>query len=178
MSEVASALVDRYLQTDELMRETGRRWYPDALAKCEAIGAGLVPVPVVARVMSILSPRVRWDWCVRWTQQIVGAHLASEVLPAVSTVRNRTRAWSELNGVPALSGPKVSAFTRAILGDTDAVVIDSWTLRSVGLSPKAKVTPHRQRWISAAYIEAAEIVEETPRDLQAIVWCAIRGSHE
>jgi hypothetical protein len=128
--------------------------------------------------MSILSPRVKWNWCVRWTRDIVGAHLASETVPAVSTGANRAKAWSELNGEPALSGPKTSTFTRAILGDTDAVVIDSWTLRTVGLRPDAKVTANRQQWITAAYTEAAAIVGESPRDLQAILWCAIRGSHE
>lgn len=173
-----TALVDRYQATDELLREIGRRWYPDALERCEEIGGGIVPVATVARVMSILSPRCTWDWCVRWTRRTVRAHLASEVVPAVSTVRNRMKAWAELNGEPGLSGQKTSTFVRAILGDTDAVVIDAWTLRTVGLSHKAKVTPYRQRWITAAYTEAAAIVKETPRDLQAILWCAIRGSHE
>jgi hypothetical protein len=178
LSDLVASLVARYEGTDDLMRETGRRWYPDALAKCEEIGAGLIPVPIVARVMSILSPRVKWDWCIRWTRDIVVAHLEGEVMPAVSTGANRTKAWSELNGKPAISGQKVSAFVRAILGDTDAVVIDSWTLRTVGLKPDAKVTANRQRWITAAYTEAAAIVGESPRDLQAILWCAIRGSHE
>lgn len=179
MSEAVQSLVDQYHETDAMTREIGRGWYDDARAKCEAIGAGVVPVTIVARVMSILSPRVKWDWCIRWTEQTVGSFLSGHVAPpAVSTGANRAKAWLELHGTAAISGPKTTTFVKAILGDPDAVVIDSWTLRSVGLKPDAKVTPHRQRWITAAYAEAGAIVGESPRDLQAILWCAIRGSHE
>jgi hypothetical protein len=126
--------------------------------------------------MAILSPRTSWRWNVRWTQMIVDAFLQREAMPAVSTMANRLKAWSELHGRPALSGQKASAFARAIAGDSDAVVIDSWVLRSVGLSPKKTVTRHRQRWITSAYVEAALLAGETPRDMQAIVWCAVRGA--
>lgn len=160
---------------DPSVHDVGRRWYPEARALCSRIGRELVPLETVAKVLSILSPRCTWEWNVRWTQAMVDAFLRGEPMPAVSTTANRLKAWRELHGEPSLSGPKSSAFARAILGDTEAVVIDAWTLRSVGLSHKAKVTPYRQRWISAAYVEAAAEVGETPRDMQAIVWCAIRG---
>jgi hypothetical protein len=169
-------LLDHYRAAGDELQTLGRAWYPTAAELCAEIGQGEVPVETVARVMSILSPRCFWRTCVRWTRDMVEAHLQGGPVPAVSTTRNRMKAWRELNGEVGLSGPKTSAFARAILGDVQAVVIDAWTLRSVGLSPTAKVTPHRLRWITAAYAEAAAIVNETPRDLQAIVWCAVRGS--
>ena len=169
-------LVAHYEATDAATRDAGREWYPNALALCQAIGGDAVPVDTVARVMALLSPRVSWKWCVEWTRVIVEAYLAGLPIPAVSTMGNRMKAWSELHGEPAISGQKVTAFARAILGDTEAVVIDSWVLRSVGLKPEAKVTRFRQRWITSAYTEAASLAGETPRDMQAIVWCAIRGA--
>ena len=157
------------------MLAAGREWYPNARAICERIGGDAVPVDTVARVMAALSPRCHWKVNVRQTEEMIAAFLAGQDVPAVSTGTNRMRAWSELNGTPALSGPKTTAFARAILGDEDAVVIDSWIMRSVGLAPTAKLTRHRLRWITEAYTDAARAVGETPRNLQAIVWCAIRG---
>lgn len=156
-------------------RAMGREWYDAAHERCAAIAGPHLPVETVARVMAILSPRCFWQTCVTWTEAVVQAYLAGHPVPAVSTGANRSKAWRELHGEAALSGPKIDAFARAILGDHTAVVIDSWTLRTVGLSPVVKVTPKRQRWITAAYTEAAEKVGETPRDMQAILWCAVRG---
>lgn len=158
------------------VREAGRAWYPGALAVCREIAGDAVPVEAVVRVMALLSPRVSWKWCITWTREMVEAYVAGRPIPAVSTMGNRMKAWSELHGEPALSGQKVTAFAAAILGDTEAVVIDSWVLRSVGLKPESKVTRFRQRWITDAYTQAASLAGETPRDMQAIVWCAIRGA--
>jgi hypothetical protein len=171
-----ATVLRHYERADEPLRQIGRLWYPQAQTTCRSIGMDIVPVETVARVMAILSPRCFWSTCVDWTRQIVGAALSGQPMPAVSTKANRAKAWAELHGERSVSGPKTTAFAEAILGNESAVVIDAWTLRSVGLSPTAKVTPHRLRWITAAYAEAAAIVNETPRDLQAIVWCAVRGS--
>lgn len=169
-------ILERYAAAPAAVIEAGRLWYPRARDLCEEIGGGIVPVETVARVMAALSPRVAWHWNIRWTRQVVAAYLAGEPMPAVSTTGNRSKAWRELHGERVLSGQKTTTFAKAIIGDTEAVVIDSWVLRTVGLAPEAKVTPFRQRWITDAYIEAAAQVGETPRDLQAIVWCQIRGA--
>ena len=171
-------LLDHYAQAHPDILGAGRAWYPAARALCEEIGGDQVPVETVARVMSILSARTSWKWNVRWTRMVVDAFIAGEACPPVSTKANRMKAWDELHGRRAFRGPKVEAFARAILGDEQAVVIDSWVLRSVGLKYTAKVTPHRQRWITAAYAQAAEEVKESPRNMQAIVWCAVRGASE
>jgi len=171
----ANAILARYEATTPAQRNVGRRWYADAHDLCRMIGGAHVPVETVARVMAILSPRCLWRTNVAWTRALVTAFVNGDPIPAISTGANRHKAWRELHGERVLSGPKTTAFARAIAGDPEVVVIDSWMLRSVGLKPDAKVTPHRQRWISAAYTEAARAVGETPRDMQAIVWCAIRG---
>lgn len=172
-------IIDRYRAANEDIRNAGRQWYPNALSLCEEIAADDVPVSTVARVMAALSPRTHWATNVRWARSIVDAFRRGDTEPPpISTVVFRNRAWLELNGTPALSGPKTSAFAAAILGDTEAVTIDSWILRSVGLKPNAKVTPKRVREITAAYAEAAAEAGETPRDLQAIVWVQLRGGGE
>jgi len=169
-------LVRLYEATSTEQRDEGRGWYDQARELCRQIGRGRIPVETVARVMAALSPRVYWATNVAWTEQVVAARFSGHMVPSVSTTANRRKAWAELDGEDALSGQKTKAFAAAIAGDTDAVVIDSWILRAVGLAPTAKVTRHRQRWITAAFTEAARIVGETPRDFQAIVWCSIRGT--
>jgi hypothetical protein len=180
MSESVAAcrvLAAHYRDASHEDREVGRQWYPGAYELCREIAGDAVSPAIVARVMAILSPRCTWSMCVTWTRAVVSAFVAGEAgPPAVSTGANRRKAWAELNGQLALSGQKTTAFAAAIQGNKDAIVIDSWVLRSVGLLPKAKVTRHRQRWITRAYHEAAQMVGEAPRDLQAIVWCAIRGA--
>ena len=175
MKRGVRAILIQYEAADESVREVGRGWYPAALSLCERISGGRIPADRVARALAVLSPRAMWRTNVQWTETITGAYLAGEALPSVSTMSNRHKAWRELDGEDALSGQKTTAFAKAILGDHDAIVIDSWILRVMGLKPDAKVTPLRQRWITAAFHEAARITGETPRDLQAIVWCAVRG---
>lgn len=168
-------ILRHYESAPEPVRTAGRLWYPQAQEACRHIGMDIVPVETVARVMAILSPRCLWKTCVGWTRVMVGAAVSGQPLPAVSTAGNRRKAWAELHGELAVSGPKTTAFARAILGDEQAVVIDAWILRVFDLQPEQKVTGKRQREITAAFTEAAAVVGETPRDLQAIVWCVVRG---
>ena len=168
-------LVALYEATSDEVRSAGRTWYADAFETCRRLAGDRLPVEAVVRAMAALSPRSMWSGNVSITTRMVRARLANGAVPSVSTRANRTKAWRELGGEPALSGPKTTAFAAAILGDPEAVVIDAWILRAVGLNPVAKVTAYRQRWIGDAIREAAAIVGETPRDFQAIVWCAVRG---
>lgn len=76
----------------------------------------------------------------------------------------------------ALSGPKVSAFARALCGDTRAVVIDSWMLRyygekeSVSLSTYAAIA---NRMTFDAYKAGLN-----PAEYQALIWCQTKQGVE
>jgi hypothetical protein len=78
-------------------------------------------------------------------------------------------------GFSALKGLKTNAFAKAIAGDEQAVVIDVWMLRAVGIEKK---TPSQSQ-----YNELAEAVKKTafdygmtPRAMQALIWIVVRGS--
>jgi hypothetical protein len=80
-------------------------------------------------------------------------------------------------GFQALKGLKTNAFAKAIAGDEQAVVIDVWMLRAVGIEKK---TPNQ-----TLYFELAEAVKKTafdfgmtPRAMQALIWIVVRGSAE
>jgi thermostable 8-oxoguanine DNA glycosylase len=80
-------------------------------------------------------------------------------------------------GFSALKGLKTNAFAKAIAGDEQAVVIDVWMLRAVGIEKK---TPNQ-----TLYFELAEAVKKTafdfgmtPRAMQALIWIVVRGASQ
>ena len=67
-------------------------------------------------------------------------------------------------------GPKTGPFTRALLGDEDALVIDIWVSRALGVEPK-----HLDRKLTRAKAEkrlraAARRLGWPVAQLQAAVW--------
>jgi hypothetical protein len=80
-------------------------------------------------------------------------------------------------GFDALKGLKTNAFAKAIAGDEQAVVIDVWMLRAVGIEKK---TPGQTQYNSL--VEAVKKVAfdngMTPRATQALIWIVVRGSAE
>jgi hypothetical protein len=80
-------------------------------------------------------------------------------------------------GYDALKGLKTNAFARAIAGDEQAVVIDVWMLRAVGIEKK---TPNQSQYndLANAVKKVAFDYGMTPRAMQALIWIMIRGSAE
>lgn len=66
------------------------------------------------------------------------------------------------------TGPKVESFLRAILGDTDAIAIDSW-MTQIFFGKTKPTDPQRmfmQNWVR----DIARRTETTPRQAQAALW--------
>jgi hypothetical protein len=79
----------------------------------------------------------------------------------------------EVSPGAGVGGPKVTAFYRAIIGDTDSVVLDRWALRAAG-HPRDTCTPLQYRRYAGTFREAAAECGETPREFQAIIWIVLR----
>lgn len=167
-------LVAIHAGADGAARLAGREWYPCQWRRCRRVAraTGVTPHRAAA-VFAALSPRVHvaraWDLTERACEYggLAVGHF-EHTLRKVGLV---------LVGNPplgVLTGPKTRAFYRNICGDTDAVTVDVWAARAVGLAPPG--TPRQYDAMAAAYRSAAAVVGETPRDLQAIVWCATRGA--
>jgi hypothetical protein len=80
-------------------------------------------------------------------------------------------------GFGALKGMKTNAFAKAIAGDEQAVVIDVWMLRAVGIEKK---TPGQAQYnlLVEAVKKTAFDFGMTPRAMQALIWIVVRGSAE
>ncbi len=80
-----------------------------------------------------------------------------------------------------MSGPKVTAFWKNILGDYDHVTVDSWAyLAAMGhrLIRDNGPTKVEHRLVSDAYYAAADLCNVQPAHLQAIVWGIVRGEYQ
>ena len=151
-------------------RYEGSVWYHTA----QVVAGELVTIrpewsmEVAASVLSAFSPREKWarncDMARRFAR--------GEPTPCLGmSIRNAHNA--ERQGFNALKGRKTNAFARAIAGDDDAVVIDTWMLKPLGLR---SVTPKQYDMIASVITSLAKEVGMTPRDLQAALWIHIRGS--
>lgn len=180
------AIVDNYARayasaTDDLERD-GRAWYGSARETCERMAAESGrSARDVAAIVAVLSPQVRW------APNIAAAREALELpadpsLPSKYGVlgeswRKATRILLGESADDVLSGPKVTAFDRALRGDLSAVVVDTWMIAAAGVDIGA-LTPAKYRVLAECIALAADDAGELPAVFQAIVWCAVRGASE
>jgi hypothetical protein len=153
--------------------EQASKWYVDAERIAEKVAENLnTTLEVGASVVSAFSPRERWSVNVA---RAIAWSLGQEV---TCLKNNLVMANNALTlGFSALKGLKTNSFAKAIAGDEQAVVIDVWMLRAVGIEKK---TPNQTQ-----YWELAEAVKKTafeygmtPRAMQALIWIVVRGSSD
>lgn len=158
-------------------------WYGNAYNVARNLAAGSpYAVRQCAAVIAVLSPRMKWGQNVQAARDVIEAHargVSVESVKCPAFGRNVRAAYRILDGGQFVGGPKTGAFYRAILGDPDAVTIDIWAWRAAtGEDMPQSVRVSERAAVDAAYRRAAYRLGVTPRDLQAIVWTAVRGSHE
>jgi thermostable 8-oxoguanine DNA glycosylase len=157
--------------------EQATQWYADA----EAVAHEIVDIyktrnmdvslEQAASIVSAFSPRQRWSVNVRQALRFAHGDETMRCLP-----NNLKMAKSALeNGFNALNGKKTNSFARNIAGDENAITIDIWMMRSVGI---AKSQPSKKDYtqLSEAIEKIAMETAMTPRTVQALVWIVYRGS--
>ena len=185
--EHVSAIIAEFDRATPAQRIAGRMWYPRAHMIVEDLAAwATVDQDKLAAAISALSPRNPWAWNVQDAAAFGWAASHGEPMPVATTYgANRRRAWGFLTGSTDWQGSalKVRAFTRAIAGDGDAVVVDVWAVRVATEGRRQLVENDRDYLeLAEAYREAArQLGEPSARDLQAIVWVSAQtrglGSH-
>jgi hypothetical protein len=179
-SEAVNSILAVYARATEAQRHAGRQWYPLARHVVDSIAVATESDPErVCMALAALSPRNPWKWNVADTYSFAVARSEGRTMPRATTFkRNQLRAWKALDldstddpwtGV----APKVRAFVKAIMGDSEAVVVDTWAYRVArGVAPKRSGSFAEREYapLAAAYKAAAQLVGESPRAIQAITW--------
>ena len=153
--------------------EQASKWYLDAENVARDVARNLdTTLEIGATVVSAFSPRERW------ARNVVNAVTFSLGEPVTALGNNIRMANAGLTlGFDALKGQKTNAFARAIAGDENAVVIDVWMLRALGIEKKTPSQSQYKEMASAVTIVAG-IHGMTPRAMQALIWIVVRGSGE
>lgn len=151
--------------------EQASKWYLDAERVAEEVARNLdTTLEIGATVVSAFSPRERW------ARNVTNAIKFSLGEPVVALGNNIRMANAALTlGYDALKGQKTNAFARAIAGDENAVVIDVWMLRALGIEKKSP-TQSQYKEMAKAVTEVATHFGMTPRAMQALIWIIVRGS--
>lgn len=180
-----SSLLSWYSRAPEDVKDEGRGWY-DAQRELirELSRTHGIEIETIAAVVAALSPMTRWTQNVAGTIRLIRAFekgpYAEPPRNATLFYKNTQKAWTILHGAePRLAfvnSPKVEAFWRNLMGDENAVTVDTWMLRAMGEGERfvngLKPKPYRD--LADDIREAAHRVSETPAAFQAIVWVQIR----
>jgi hypothetical protein len=153
--------------------EQASKWYLDAEKIAAQVALNLeTTLENGASVVSAFSPRERWSANVA---KAIAFSLGEKVVALGNNIRMAEAAKSI--GYKALNGQKTNAFAKAIAGNEEAVVIDVWMLRAVGIEGKS---PNKVLYqdLATAVRKVAMEIGLTPRTTQALIWIVVRGSGE
>lgn len=171
----------------------GRSWYQEAFQSCLEIADSYdLPVELVAALVAILSPNNSWEQNLDDASTVIEYYQYSGVenvydCKVLTYNRNKEKAFSLLWEIDYdgtsydaavrayVRGPKVSAFHRAILGDRNALVLDShcinaWYGRRIEGQKLSAASASDRRQCTADYIKGASATGEAVSAFQAIVW--------
>ena len=154
--------------------EAASVWYREAEEVAEEVARNLdATLEVGASVVSAFSPRERWSTNVA---KAIAYSLGGRPKGLQNNLTMADNACAR--GFDALNGQKTNAFARAIAGDADAVVIDTWMIKAAGMDSNKGVNKTQYNEMSEAVRVVAKEMGITPRTCQALIWIVKRGSAE
>ena len=174
MEDAERMLLALYAQASPAVRRRGRSWYPETNRRLRevAVRTGSTPAQATA-VFSIVSPAVQLVTALNWTEEILRGERVGGRYPNMQGPRIEA-ALASRYPVKMITGPKVNAFYRAIMGDTSALVLDRWAAFAAGHDRGRDIPRAVWRQLDAAYRAAAALCGETVRAFQAIIWIVTR----
>ena len=115
----------------------------------------------------------------RWTDEILAGVREGGRFPNVQGPKI-VAACSTRYPFARVTGPKVNAFYRAIMGDVGALVLDRWAIHAAGYpKPRSEVPRTLRMELEAAYRAGGSSVRgETVRAFQAIACDVVRAPRE
>ena len=159
----------------------GQAWYPEAWSHCLSVSKEYgVSAQRVAAVLAVTSPRARWGKNVEATYSIVADSFVPDYMRRSSygilgaNARKGIQVMTDRYYSKLVTGEKVSNFYLNILGHTEPVTVDSIMSYAAGYG--SDVSKKIRSEVTEACYSLADVFGMTPRDTQAAVWIAYRGS--
>lgn len=163
----------------------GERWYDDAFALADYLARDTQYARwQTAGLIAVISPRLHWNLNTLYPFIIMDLHASGNrdvtSWPSMCVTHpGREKAFRVLDGdiSPVLNGVKVEHFYRSIMGEKDAVAVDTWAARialgdpSYGGGVSKSVYPY----FKEAYCLAGEGMGFEPCVAQAVTWCEYRA---
>lgn len=174
MSDYVARIIATWDSATADQLAAGRAWYSAAGQHAERITDGNRAMG--AGIIAALSPLTSWSLNVRNAEAVASGQ-------SVGTLKaNLAKAQRMANGEHYASvlsaGSKTWNFAHNIDGHTDNVTIDRWAIRIAVGYDKTTVTPKQYDVLADAYRKAAAEIGEPASTVQAVTWCAIRGTGE
>lgn len=171
--QLAERLLSVFRSANRATRREGATWYADAARTARAMARQYgVSNATAAGVIAAISPRLTWKYNVRAAGMLLArqAHVPGVFKASLAKAR---RILDGERPLKVLSGPKVRAFYRALMGDESAAVVDVWTARAAGISPEQASRQYDD--VATALTLAALAARTTVARLQATAWVQVRG---
>lgn len=170
-----NTLLGYYQGTSTPQRAVGRQWYGKTLRWLEHVTSQhIYPIDNVVCAFAALSPRISWHSNCRALVALLHTGDTHLGIPA-NTFKAKQLLWSD-NPLAAIDAKgyahKTLAFAQAILGDLQAVVLDTWMLQAMEYPNIKRRKAYEQ--VANSIRHAAALVGEYPSDFQAIVWLQVR----
>lgn len=180
--------MDQYDKTNREEKLKGRAWYRDAHQWCGLTGLSCgLPIQTVAAIVSVLSPRNKWERNKKDAAALIEAKLNNKDFDSFSVctfTSNKQRAWDLIDAGSfdpdvLFKGPKTRAFyDNIVYRNSERVTVDTWAYRAardVELRWRGTITTKEYKMLEQEYQEVAKYVGEKPMDLQAILWVAVQN---
>ena len=168
-------LLEHYENSSSEARAGGAGWY--TMAQREAMRMARkhgTTLHRAAGVIAALSPQLQWGVNLRVAEQVLEYGEAREGCLR-SSEEKAVRIQRGERPLAVLGGPKVRAFYRAMLGDSDAAVLDTWMFYALGWPEGGTKSGAHYERAADALREAARRVDLSVPQFQAIVWWHVRG---
>lgn len=128
-----------------------------------------LPTGLVCDVLALVSPRKTVADSVR-----IGKHwlLTGKLIDVVANVRKQFAQWQDTGYI---NGPKCRAFASALMGDQQALVVDTWIMKALG----APINSSGRQWVLNGALRRFSKLSEVSglpiAHCQAAVWAGIQG---
>lgn len=176
---VVAAIVATWERANAQVIAEGAQWYDEAGRVVDDLAARTGRSREhVAAVIAQLSPRTTWDRNKSGAVMLLTEDVAPGCLAA--NVERARVALASPDPLGTINGPKTSRFARNILGDRQAVTVDTWAIRVAlpNQNDPEKILTRQGVYeaVEHAYRMAAEKVGVDPATMQATTWVVARNN--